>query len=355
MNKEEQVTKINKERIQEIKNFRALLKKFAAEGHLMLEPQRGYVRDVLASGDRETKKSSIALKIVDDRYRECPNEYFIYVVLNDNMKTDVINSFYHLGWNVNKNKVYDPFKNNKLIGFIAAINTYNKEKLKMYRFFNITTAIWEELVPELERVPSDLGKKISSVITSIFGDWKLKKWKELNIINYFLTNNHNSDYPLFYLYGEPKEEMGVTYGVRRKIPFAIVSLVHHKEDEEIDPLLTLSGYDEGAWGNGLTLNKKIYVDDVNLDEYEFLMNIEIFTTKCSIYFNDEEILIYHKINKEDEEIVLVASHDGLKQREVNLNVLRKINNAFNSDSLMFSRWHLRSLVNEAMLKYASRI
>jgi len=87
----------NELRKKQIARFVKLIANKAAEHHMILEPQRGQVREVLVNTDRDVGKSLIGLHIIYTRRLSHPEDMFLYVVLHDNMKPSIAKSFYHLG------------------------------------------------------------------------------------------------------------------------------------------------------------------------------------------------------------------------------------------------------------------
>ena len=283
-NKEEKLNQVQKETEKFIKFMYAI-----ANDKIIKNAVRGVTRDIIATGDRGTAKTTTGLVIAHMRLKF--SEKFIFVVLNDNMKQDVIGWFIKMGYRVEKNQVLDTFNDDELIGFIAAINTADKEKLKGYRNFNITTMIIDEVVSETGKLDFNIGKKLSSLISSVFGQYKLSRWKEFNIMILIFTNNINSNHPIFYLYGLPDEKIGVTFKYNKKV--CLISLVNTDSDEEIDPLLTLGGYDKIAYGRKLVIDETILIkEDFNLDGWEHLYNYELYDELGAIYIKNGELLMH---------------------------------------------------------------
>lgn len=351
---------INNEEIiiknQEIKKFKKLIEKIALQNPLMLEAaKRGVIRDVLVEGDRDTKKTSTALDIIIKRYESYPNEKFVFIVLLHNMKSDIHDLFINLGWKIEKNKIYDPQNDNKLIGFILSINTFNREKLKGYRYHNITTCVFEEIVPELTKLPIDLGDKISSIIATLYGEFKLEQWQEYNILNLFLTNNVNKDHPLFYKFGKPDNEIGITYKTIKKIPVAIVSLVSNSKNKELDYLLELGNYGQKAFSRKLVMDDNILIaEQVDLTKYDFFSNIDLFDNEGSIYMNESHFLIFNKTN-ENQIKFLLGTNEKLKKNKISYKLLRKLNNLNDKGKLKFINWHFKELLNKALIEAGNRI
>lgn len=310
---------------------------------------RGVTRDIIVSGDRGTGKTTTALVIAHQRL--VLKEKFIFVVLNDNMKQDVTGWFISMGYRVEKNQVLDTFNNDELIGFIASINTADKEKLKGYRNFNITTMIIDEVVSETGKVDFNIGKKMSSLISSVFGQWKLEKWKFYNLMILILTNNINSNHPIFYLYGLPDEKIGVTFKYNKKV--CLISLVNNDSDEKIDPLLTLGGYDKIAYGRKLVLDETILIQqDFTLDGWEHLFNFELYEEFGAIYIKENELLMHNEILN-NEPFICIGTND--KTKNINYQFLSNIKKFVINDRIKYSDWKIKQLLITTIQKNIVKI
>lgn len=327
--------------------------KKVSENHIIYKNiVRGEVRDVVISGDRETGKTTVALYMA---YLETlKDNQFVYVVALHSMKKEAKGWFVCMGWTIKNNIIYN--KEDKIVGFIADISTPNNHKNFGYRNYNITTVIYDELVQE-NRTPSvSLGKQMSSLTSSLLGWRKLEKWKELGIIVFFLTNNINNNHPIFTNYGIPDEDIVFKdYYIKKfksnekiHIRVCLMSLVSNHDGDEIDPLLTIGDYHKSAYGRKLSMDNSILLkEEINMDEWLYVMNIKIFDTVASVYCNDDYLLI-NSIEKKHENNEYVVLMSNSKLDNINLTTLMKVRKLYIKDKVKFGDWMYKQLFINAM-------
>lgn len=315
---------------------------------LLFEPQRNVTQVVIAAGDRETGKTSAILLLLYERYTKY-GELFTYVVRLDKHIKKLRSLFGRFGWKIINEQIFD---GDNLVGFVAAVNTYEDSKIAGIRQYNITTVVFEEVVPEIGSTPPNTGEKISSLIATILGNDKLLKWKELNLQIFFLTNNHNSDHPVFYLYGfNNMPEVGIVYKNNQK--YAAISLVN-RNNNTVDPLLTMGGYSKKAYGRIITQDEDIIIGtEFTFEGWEFLVNVDLSNEFGGLYVNsDGEMLLHEKINEEDDNFICIGN---VNKNKVNYKLLIKLERAMTNKILKFSDWKWKKLLNDSLIRNMDRL
>jgi len=130
---------------------------------------------------------------------------------------------------------------------------------------------------------------------------------------------------------------GVYYKTIKKIPIAVVNIVLPPEKpEDRDPFLEIGGYYDDMWGKNVEIDDNIIeIESVNLVDYTFYCNIELFKKQFGVYYNTNGFIVYDFIVP-NYPIYLLGTKEILKKREINLNILKMLSRQHDLNMLKFT-------------------